>query len=138
AGLAGVLGGRVESGCLEYVPASERPARDIHGQAAVRRVLAVDDLRPRLASFCEPDGFEMLQLLVREAVVDLRDVDLRDGSSDLRQAIRHVGTEAGVRRPGPVSRLQARGVTGPPDAADPDAGRVQPLRRAVRPADGDT
>src|SRR3989441_10617227 len=82
-------------------------------------------------------GFEMLKLLVREAVVDLRKVDVRGRSSDLRQAVGHVGGDPGVGGPGPIPRLEARGVAGPPDAPNPDGVRMKFLRGRIRREDGD-
>src|SRR5437899_8882082 len=79
----------------------------------------------------------MLKLLVREAVVDLRKVDVRGRSSDLRQAVGHVGGDPGVGGPGPIPRLEARGVAGPPDATNPDGVRMKFLRGAIRREDED-
>src|SRR5207245_6633103 len=110
------LRGAVKSGRLKHVSASEGTARDIRREAAIRAVVASKDPRPRLSLFREPKGFEMLKLLVREAVVDLRKVDVRGRSSDLRQAVGHVGGDPGVGGPGPIPRLEARGVAGPPAA----------------------
>src|SRR3989475_5687200 len=85
--LEGDLRGPVECGRLEHVSAPEGSARDIHREAAIRIVVTSENLRPRLAFFREPEGFEMLKLLVREAVVHLRKVDVHGRSSDPRQAV---------------------------------------------------
>src|SRR3989442_3358590 len=131
------LGGAVKSGGLEDVAAPERSAGHIYGQPAVHAIVAANDPLPRFSFLREAERLDMLELLVRETVVDLRNLDLRRRSPDFGQTVRHLGGDPGVGRVGPIPRLKAPSIARPSDATDPDRILVQIPRGALRPQDED-
>ena len=133
--LEGDLGGSMQARRLEDVPASQGPAGDVHRKTAARIVGAPRGVPAGLSAFRQAERLEVLKLLVREAIVNLGQADLRGGPTDLRQPIRHLSRELGVDRPDPVPRLEARGIGRPSDAADPDGIRMEPLRGRLRGED---
>ena len=127
----------MQAGRLEDVPASEGSAGGVDRERSVRSILALDHIPTRLSLLDEADRFEVLQLLVREPVIDLGEVDLGRGAADLREAIGHLRGELGVDGLRPIPRLEGRRIASPANTADPHRVRVPSPRRGFGGKDED-